>query len=419
MLMSKTETVTGTHPVASRHVTVGGGFPPSPLYLAPMLRRRDGVPSGRAQPRLGAAWLRQTPARIGLLVVLLLAVSVVRYIANQPSLAISLYALIPIVLSVYWFELAGGLLTAVAATLLFLADELAAPSTELDGGTLWVAAGNRGFVFLGIAALVALMLRRERALSHQVREQQSQLSELEAIRSVLTPTAVPPRPHLDIATSFIPADGLVAGDFFLVVEGPSDSTTVIVGDVVGHGLAAARGAAFVRAALATFARFTSDPVQLLQLANAALAEHELEDAGFVTAVCLNIGQPPNGELLWAAAGHDVPWFLDTAEPLPGGRVGAPLGTGADALKIEAGRTLLVRGAGVLVFTDGLTEARTRREPGRPLELFGEERAMALVRDRAGAPVGDVLDALSSAVTAFTGGPLADDICLVAFRAREA
>ena len=77
---------------------------------------------------------------------------------------------------------------------------------------------------------------------------------------------------------------------------------------------------------------------------------------------------------------------------------------------------LEAGAGVLVFTDGLTEGRVKREPDRPLRLFGEERARRIVRERSGAPVEQVLAALSSAVTAFAGGPLADDLCLVALRA---
>jgi hypothetical protein len=245
-----------------------------------MARRRDGVPSTRAVVGRPGAVLAPLPtrtsSRVALLVALVLAVSAVRYLANQPSLAISLYALIPIVLSVYWFDLIGGLATATGATLLFLADELLSPSTELHGAAVWVAVGNRALVFLGVAALVTLMMRRERALTVRVREQRDQLAELEALRAVLTPTDVPERPRLRIATSFTPAEGLVAGDFFLVVPGPSDSTTVVVGDVVGHGLEAARCAAFVRASLATFARFTSDPVQLLQLANAALVEHGTE-----------------------------------------------------------------------------------------------------------------------------------------------
>jgi serine phosphatase RsbU (regulator of sigma subunit) len=353
---------------------------------------------------------------VAVVVLGLLAVSVIRYLANQPSLAISLYALLPIVLSVYWFGLGGGLVTASVATLLFLADEILSPSAELGNGMLWLAAANRAVVFVGVAALVAVLLRRERGLTSRLRAQQDELDEFHALRSALTPSDVPVRPQLQIATAFTPAEGLVAGDFFLVIEGPADSTTVVVGDVVGHGLEAARCAAFVRAALATFARFTRDPAQLLQLADVALTEHGLEDARFVTAVCLNVTGPPQRELVWATAGHDVPWRLDTGAPLHGGRIGPPLGTGTEPRPIEAGRTALEPGEGVLVFTDGLTEGRPRRGTGRPLSLFGEDRARRIVREQRGAPVARVLEALSSAVTDFAGGPLADDLCLVALRA---
>lgn len=386
-----------------------------------MPRGRDDVrgrrPDRGPRVRLSRPLLRRPAHRIAVLAVCLLAVSIVRYLADQPSLAISLYALVPILIGVYWFGLTGGLATATAASLLFVVDELVDPSAELGGGgMMWLAAGNRAAAFLGVAALVALLLQRQRRLVVHLRQQQEQLAEFQALRAALTPTEVPVRPGLRIATAFTPAEGLVAGDFFLVVEGPAGSTTVVVGDVVGHGLEAARCAAFVRAALATFARFTDDPAKLLQFADAALTEHGLRDARFVTAVCLNVTAPPERRLVWAAAGHDVPWRLDTGEPLPGGQVGPPLGTGAETRPIEAGRAELAPGDGVLVFTDGLTEGRGPREHDRPPRLFGEERARRIVRERGGDPVEDVLTALSTAVADFAGGPLADDLCLVALRA---
>ena len=39
-----------------------------------------------------------------------------------------------------------------------------------------------------------------------------------------------------------------------------------------------------------------------------------------------------------------------------------------------------------------------------------------MRELRGAPLDQVLDALVAAVTEFAGGPLADDLCLVAVRA---
>jgi len=233
---------------------------------------------------------------VALVVVLLLAVTAVFAAVSRPGLAISMYALIPVVLGVYWFGLSGGLLVATTATMTFVGKELISPSPELSAGGLWIAALNRSLVFFGMTVLLWLLLRRTRALAEEVQAQQSQLAELESLRAVLIPTDIPERPHLAMATSFTPADGLVAGDFFLVVESPSESTTIVVGDVVGHGLEAARHAAFVRAALATFARFTSDPVQLLQLANAALVERGVDRTQFVTVACVNIGPRPGHEV---------------------------------------------------------------------------------------------------------------------------
>jgi serine phosphatase RsbU (regulator of sigma subunit) len=120
---------------------------------------------------------------------------------------------------------------------------------------------------------------------------------------------------------------------------------------------------------------------------------------------------------WAAAGHDVPWYLDSGDPLPGGRVSAPLGVGPDALTLESGTATLRPGAGILVYTDGMPEGRrARRSSRQPLELFGEDRARRVVQAQAGAPPAQVLEALIVEMAGFAGGPLADDVCLVAVRA---
>lgn len=351
------------------------------------------------------------------LLVLLVALWALVATASTPSLAVSMYGLAPVVLSGYWFGLRGVVLTASVVTAMFVVDKLLAPSAELAGTTLWLAALNRGLVLFGVGILVTVLLQRQRALLLRLRAREEELAELESLRAVLTPAEVPDRPHLRIATSFTPAEGLVAGDFFLVVDAPDGGTTVVVGDVVGHGLEAARCAAFVRVACATYARFTGDPVQLLQLANAALAEHGTAPTQFVTVVCVHISAPPECTVRWAAAGHDVPWDLDTGTPLPGGRVGAPLGIGTDPLTVETGTAELGPGGGLLIFTDGLTEGRgAHRDRSQALELFGEERARAVLREHRGEPPAAVLRALESAVTSFAGGSPADDLCLVALRA---
>lgn len=398
-----------------------GGRGPGDCYVPRVSAGRRVSPpgTGPGQPVLSGR-LTSPRHRVLVIVALLIAQWALIVVASTPGLAVSMYALVPIVLSGHWFGLRAVLVTATLATLLFLTDKLLDPHPDLAGAVLWLATLNRGLVFFGVGILVTLLLRRERALAVRVRAQEEELAELESLRAALTPSEVLDRAHLSIATSFTPADGLVAGDFYLVVDGPAGSTTVIVGDVVGHGLEAARCAAFVRAACSTYARFTGDPVQLLQLANAALAENRTDHAQFVTVVCLNITAPPECTVRWATAGHDVPWDLDTATPLPGGRVGAPLGIGADPLIVEAGTAPLVAGRGLLVFTDGLLEGRrAHRDRATPLELFGEDRAREVLAEHRGEAPGAVLDALVAAVTSFSGGPPADDLCMVALRARPA
>ena len=103
-------------------------------------------------------------------------------------------------------------------------------------------------------------------------EAEHELEDLRAIRDALTPSELPERPGLELAAAFVPATEQVSGDFYLVAEGPQDSTVLVIGDVVGHGLQAARRAAFVRTAFAATAPFSDDPWRLLSWANTALVE---------------------------------------------------------------------------------------------------------------------------------------------------
>ena len=353
-------------------------------------------------------------AQIGVLVVLLVGVFGLLQLNNQPGIGISIYGLLPIVLATFWFGLLGGVLTGAGALGIFVLDQVMSPAPDFDGTSVAWAIVNRGLLFFGVPVLVTVLLDRERRMARQIEEQRAELAELEALRSALTPAVVPPTPGLEVATAFVPAEGEVAGDFFLVVEGPAGATTIVVGDVVGHGLEAARGAAFLRATMATFAHFTGDPAELLRLADTALRENSRERASFVTAVCLTIGGTADPEVRWATAGHPAPWVLDTGDSLGTGAATTPLGVGPAHPAVPVGRAAL--GNGVLVFTDGLTEGRpVRRPPGTPVRLFGERRARQVVRACDGAPAKDVVEALVSAVTTFAGGPLADDLCLVAVR----
>lgn len=254
----------------------------------------------------------------------------------------------------------------------------------------------------------ALQALREELLAVEV-----ELDDLRAIRDALTPPELPHRPGLDLAASFLPAELHVSGDFYLVAEGPADATVLVVGDVMGKGLAAARRAAFVRTALAAVAPFSDDPARLLTWANLALVERAGETSEFVTAACLTY-QPRERMLRWAYAGHPPMLWLDTGEQLGARRRGVPLGVAAEPGCVSASWPGLAGEAGVVAYTDGLTEAR-----GAEGRLFGLERVQACISSAGARPPTEVLGRLLEEVATFSHDGVFDDVCVLATKMRSA
>jgi serine phosphatase RsbU (regulator of sigma subunit) len=239
-------------------------------------------------------------------------------------------------------------------------------------------------------------------LEHEIRD-------YAAMRDVLTPTELRAGPGLEVECSFTPATDGVAGDFYVVTPGPDeDSTILAVGDVSGKGAESARRATFVRTALATFAGFVDEPCQLLELSNQVLVERAGPSTIFVTAVVVVL-RPREGRLTWASAGHPPPLLLDSGELLNGRKPTPPLGIDA-TIACRPGELEIAPSAGLLLFTDGVTEAHRPRE-----EMFGERRLAGVVRELAGLPPDEVVRRLESAVLDHAGASLADDLCIVAAR----
>jgi serine phosphatase RsbU (regulator of sigma subunit) len=207
---------------------------------------------------------------------------------------------------------------------------------------------------------------------------------------------------------FLPAVAeQVSGDFYLVAEGPQDSTVLVVGDVVGHGLQAARRAAFVRTTFAATAPFSDDPGPLLSWANTALIERAGVGVEFITAACVTY-LPSEQLLRWAYAGHPPALWLDDGRELIATQQGTPLGIGRDFGCVE-GSQRSAGGAGVPLYTDGLTEARYDDQ------LFGLARVSDALTGLRRASPSQAIAVLRTRVADFAYGTLTDDLCLLAAR----
>jgi phosphoserine phosphatase RsbU/P len=274
----------------------------------------------------------------------------------------------------------------------------------------WQAAVAFRLVAYCVAGYAVGWLVEDRGrLRTKVDEGERQMAELRDLQEALAPPGVPSRPALELASCYVPAEGGAGGDFFLVAPGPGDTTVVVVGDVAGKGLHAAKRAAYVRMGFAAAAPFQDNPCKLLELANSNLIERAGVSDIFVTAACFVI-QPSENKLTWALAGHPPALLLADGQMLNEVRAAFPLGIGED-IDCEMGETTLEPGTGFVAYTDGLIEARRRGG-----DLFGMERASELVATLRDNEPTAVVGALRKAAERYAGGALTDDLCMVAVRA---
>jgi serine phosphatase RsbU (regulator of sigma subunit) len=246
------------------------------------------------------------------------------------------------------------------------------------------------------------------ALHKRLVAAEHELEDLRAIRDALTPPELPQRPGLELAAAFLPAAAeQVSGDFYLVAEGPEDSTLLVIADVVGHGLQAGRRAAFVRTTFAATAPFSDDPRRLLSWANTALIERAGTSSEFVTAACMTY-LPSERLLRWAYAGHPPGLWMQDGQELAAPTQGPPLGIEEEPQYVE-GSLRCPDQAGVLLYTDGLTEAR------RNGEFFGLERVSAVLGDLHSPSPSEAVAVLRARVAEFAYGTLTDDLCMLAAR----
>ncbi len=312
----------------------------------------------------------------------------------------------PVLLGALWFGRRGGVVVAIVAAGLYAAARAINPGDPLsvtEASLIRLAA----YVFVGY--LVGRVSEQRHALSRVVDEQRLEIGELRGIQQAIAPRHTPRRPSLELASCYVPAQQGAAGDFYLVTGGPGDATIVVVGDVAGKGVDAARRAAFVRTAFATSAPFTDDPCRLLELANSALLEQQTEPAMFVTCACI-VFSPSEHKMTWALAGHPAPMWLDNGTPLSSVTPAYPLGVERQ-LNCSSASARFDPGAGLMAFTDGLSEAR--RGGG---ELFGTDRIGRTLAALRGASPARVVRELRREAERFAGGALPDDLCIVALRA---
>jgi sigma-B regulation protein RsbU (phosphoserine phosphatase) len=270
-------------------------------------------------------------------------------------------------------------------------------------------------LLLGLASQAGVALERARLYERESRRLQleQELDVARRIQKSLLPSAPPVVPGWAFAATY-EAARQVGGDFYDFLDQSMDEGRLglVIADVTGKGVPAALMMAHSRAVLRAESMSGASPLDVLRNSNRSFMQ-ERQSRLFLSAFFGEI-ELGSGRLTYASAGHDAPLLISA----DGGSVreldapGVVLGAFADD-GLESRSVTLVHGDTVIMYTDGVTEAR---DPGR--HLYGEERFQesAAVAVASGGSAQTVLGAVLDDVASFTAGAeQADDLTMVVFQ----
>jgi serine phosphatase RsbU (regulator of sigma subunit)/predicted ester cyclase len=201
----------------------------------------------------------------------------------------------------------------------------------------------------------------------------------------------------------------VGGDFYDFHLLPEGRLGLVVGDATGKGVSAALVMSTTCGMLRLAAQSHSSPAEMLQGVNEVLFPN-IPSNMFVTCFYA-ILNPKSGHLVYANAGHDLPYLHRNGEAEELRARGMPLGL-MSKMSYEEKETTLHVGEAALLYSDGLVEAHDPEG-----EMFGFPRLRALLAEHSAEEERLVGDFLMEELYSFVGEgwEQEDDITLLTLK----
>lgn len=256
------------------------------------------------------------------------------------------------------------------------------------------------------AMKVAQLVREQQAEAEERERIQQELQVAALIQQTLLPKELPAIPGWHVDAFYRPARA-VGGDFYDFIALEDGRLGVVIGDVTDKGVPAALVMATCRSMLRAAAQRHTSPAAVLADVNDALVP-EIPPAMFVTCLYAIIDTEA-GELVFANAGHNLPYVRTTDGVIELRATGMPLGL-MTAMPYDEKSYSMAPGEVMVLTSDGITEAH---DPDG--EMYGFSRLMSRVARRPSN--GDMVAAVVRDLEEFTGADVEqeDDITLVVVR----
>ena len=267
---------------------------------------------------------------------------------------------------------------------------------------------GRVFTPPDLALAQELAFRAATAVEHaRLYQEHTHISE--TLQRSLLPPHLPEIPSVEVAARYhASGDGYeVGGDFYDLFKTGRDEWAIVLGDVCGKGADAAATTALARHTLRAAATQTKKPHRILQILNEAMLRSEQP---FCTVAYARFHRTADtARITVACGGHPMPLVVradGTIETL--GKPGTLLGCFPEP-KVNEESMDLRRGDTVVLYTDGVTEARSQGN------VLGDSGLRAALVRSAGCSADEVADAVLKAALDFQDGDARDDIAIVVLK----
>jgi len=201
----------------------------------------------------------------------------------------------------------------------------------------------------------------------------------------------------------------VGGDFFDIFELEHDRVGIVVGDVAGKGLEAATLTSLVRSTIRAYAYEQASPAAIMTKANDAVIKGSR--LGIFVTVFFAIADMKSGVLEYCSAGHPPAMIKRATSEVSLLEVNSPIIGAFKNLKYYEDEAILKEGDVLVLYTDGVTEARCDGA------FFEEEGLINFIKSMGSLTAREVPQAIFNEVMACTKGGISDDIVLLALSMR--